>query len=69
MKKERIYYFDVIDLIERYIDQVGITKACADIMIVLSNRLYDKLKIIGPALEKENNEPISSEGENHEKIS
>jgi len=51
---KRIMYFDLVELIEQYIDQVGITKACADIMTVLTNRLYDKLKVIGPL--KEENE-------------
>ena len=53
MEKEHIYYFDVVDRIEKYIEQVGITKACADIMTVLINRLYDKLRVIGPLKEKD----------------
>lgn len=53
MENQRVYYFEFVDLIERYIDQVGIIKATADILTVLSNRLYDKLRVIGPALEKE----------------
>jgi hypothetical protein len=50
MSNERVYYFDLIEIIERYIDQVGITKASADILTMLSNRLYRKLDVIGPAL-------------------
>lgn len=53
MEKKRILYDDLIDMIAQYIDQVGITKASADILKMLSNRLYHKFKIIEPAL-KEN---------------
>ena len=51
--EKRIMYFDLVEMIEGYIDQVGITKATADILTVLSNRLNDKLRIIGPALKED----------------
>ena len=51
---KRIMYFDLVELIEQYIDQVGITKTCSDILTVLANRLNDKLRVIGPALKEEN---------------
>lgn len=54
MENKRILYDDLIDMIAQYIDQVGLTKASADILKMLSNRLYDKLKIIGPALKEQN---------------
>ena len=61
MEKDRILYHNLTDMIDQYIDQVGITKASADILRMLSIRLYDKLRIIGPALEKEENESITPE--------
>ena len=69
MEKKLITYFDLINLIDQYIDQEGITKTCAHILTILGNRLSDKVKIMGPLIKEENDEPISSEGENHEKIS
>ena len=56
MEKKRILYFDLSEQIDQYIDQVGITKVCADLLCILSNRLYDKVNVIGPMLEKEENE-------------
>ena len=52
--EKRIMYFDLIEMIEQYIDQVGITKTCSDILTLLTNRLNDKLRVIGPL--KEENE-------------
>lgn len=34
------------DLIDQYIDQIGITKACADILNILGSRLYTKSRMI-----------------------
>ena len=49
--EKRIMHFDLVEMIEGYIDQVGITKATSDILTVLSNRLNDKfIKILGPAI-------------------
>lgn len=73
--EKRIMYFDLVELLEKYIDQVGITKATADIMTVLTNRLYDKLRVIGPALSlddkeediytEKNGTPLKEENESH----
>jgi len=52
--EKRIMHFDLVEMIEGYIDQVGITKATSDILTVLSNRLNDKfIKILGPALKED----------------
>jgi UDP-N-acetylglucosamine transferase subunit ALG13 len=48
MATKRILYFDLVEQIDQYIQEVGITKASADILTVLANRLNDKLRIIGP---------------------
>ncbi len=34
------------DLIDEYIDKVGITKCCGDILTILGNRLTDKARLI-----------------------
>ena len=60
ISSNRILYDDLINMIDGYIDGVGLTKATADILTMLCNRLYDKLRIIGPMLEKEEKEENES---------
>lgn len=59
MEKKRIQYWDLAELIDDYIDQVGITKVCSDVLTLLAHRLNDKLRVIGPALKKDDESHLS----------
>ncbi len=48
------------DLIDEYIDKVGITKCCGDILMLLANRLNDKARLIERVMKDNESDSIPS---------
>ncbi len=50
------------DLIDQYIDKVGITKCCGDILTILGNRLTDKARLIERVMKDSESIPSGADG-------
>ena len=47
---KKIWYFELSDLIDQYIEQEGITTAAGQIITIIGNRLSTKALLIKPQL-------------------